>query len=80
VLQLCARVAAAGNRNAATDACVGALLAHAGLQGAVLNVRTNLSDIHDTAFANLAEVTVAEALVAGRQLLLQTLHAAGQAL
>lgn len=77
VLQLTARAAAAGNRNAATDACVGALLAHAGLQGAALNVRVNLTDLHDTVFVTRCEAAIAEHLARGQQLLQETLQAAG---
>jgi len=42
VLDLAERIAPIGNRNAASDAGVAALLAAAGLRGAVLNVRINL--------------------------------------
>jgi methenyltetrahydrofolate cyclohydrolase len=42
VLELAERIAPIGNRNAVSDAGVAALLAAAGLRGAVLNVRINL--------------------------------------
>jgi len=42
VLDLAGRIAPIGNRNAVSDAGVAALLAAAGLRGAVLNVRINL--------------------------------------
>jgi glutamate formiminotransferase/formiminotetrahydrofolate cyclodeaminase len=42
VLDLAERIAPVGNRNAVSDAGVAALLAAAGLRGAVLNVRINL--------------------------------------
>jgi glutamate formiminotransferase/formiminotetrahydrofolate cyclodeaminase len=42
VLDLAERIAPIGNRNAVSDAGVAALLAAAGLRGAVLNVRINL--------------------------------------
>jgi formiminotetrahydrofolate cyclodeaminase len=42
VLDLAARIASIGNRNAVSDAGVAALLAAAGLRGALLNVRINL--------------------------------------
>ncbi len=77
VLQLTVRVAAAGNRNAATDACVGALLAYAGLQGAALNARVNLADLQDVAFVAHCEEKIAEYLAGGQQLMQETLRAAG---
>ena len=42
VLDLAERIAPIGNRRAVSDAGVAALLAAAGLRGAVLNVRINL--------------------------------------
>ena len=39
-----------GNQNAITDSGVGALLAHSGLKGAVLNVKVNLKYIDDEDF------------------------------
>jgi formiminotetrahydrofolate cyclodeaminase len=42
VLDLAERIAPIGNRNATSDAGVAALLAAAGLRGAILNVRINL--------------------------------------
>lgn len=78
VLQLAERAAALGNPNARTDACVAALLAHAGLQGASLNVRVNLTDIEDATF--VAEVTTAveASLEEASALLERTLRQAGQ--
>lgn len=46
-LEACATAAALGNRNSASDAGVGALLCRAALEGALLNVRTNLSTLED---------------------------------
>lgn len=59
VLDLARLVAEKGNQNAASDAGVGALMAEAGLRGAVLNVSTNLAAIKDDAFvrAHRARVT-----------------------
>ena len=51
VLALAGQVAARGNRNAASDAAVAALLAHAGLLGAVRNVRINLGSLQDATFS-----------------------------
>ncbi len=62
-IRLCERAAAKGNRNSASDAGVGALMARAGVEGAALNVRINLGAITDAAFvADLA--AKAAALVA----------------
>lgn len=62
VLRLAEQAVASGNRNASTDGAVGALLAHAGLRGAVLNVRVNLGGIEDTAFVAASEDAAASAL------------------
>lgn len=43
-------VAHKGNRNAVTDACVAMMAARTCVLGALLNVRINLSSIHDEAF------------------------------
>lgn len=52
----CQTAASLGNRNSASDAAVGALMAFAGIEGAALNVRTNLPSISDeTLRAALAE-------------------------
>ena len=58
-IELTAEAAATGNRNSASDAGVGALLARAGVESAVLNVRINLPSVRDGAFKNgcLAEIT-----------------------
>ena len=50
-LKACLIAVTAGNRNSVSDGAVGALMAHAGLKGAVLNVRTNLASIPNDAFA-----------------------------
>ncbi|MBI5032286.1 MAG: cyclodeaminase/cyclohydrolase family protein [Chloroflexi bacterium] len=50
VLELARVVAAKGNKNAASDGGVGALMAEAGLRGAALNVSINLSAITDQDF------------------------------
>ncbi len=76
LLDLAGRVAARGNPNAASDAAVAALLAHAGLQGAVRNVRINLNGIGEAAFCAAAEAAVAQALQAAGPLLADALAAA----
>ncbi len=76
VLALAGQVAARGNRNAASDAAVAALLAHAGLIGAVRNVRINLGTLQDEAFRAHAENRVAMLLEAGDAALERVLAAA----
>jgi glutamate formiminotransferase / formiminotetrahydrofolate cyclodeaminase len=49
--QLC-EVAEIGNPNSASDVGVGALMAYAGFEGAVLNVKINLPSIKDDKFKN----------------------------
>ncbi len=49
-LQLCLRAAKVGNKNVMSDAGVGALMAFAGLQGAIYNVRINLPHTKDPDF------------------------------
>jgi formiminotetrahydrofolate cyclodeaminase len=44
-----------GNRNSVTDAAVAGLVAYAGLQGALLNVRINLGSIKDGEYVNSAK-------------------------
>jgi glutamate formiminotransferase/formiminotetrahydrofolate cyclodeaminase len=57
-LELAEEAAVTGNRNSASDAGVGALLAKAGLDAAILNVRINLPSVREGKFkiASLAEV------------------------
>ncbi len=52
VLKLCQSVAAKGNPNALSDAGVGALMAFAGLQGALFNVKINLASLKDKRFVS----------------------------
>lgn len=49
-IRLCIGAAQKGNLNSASDAGVGALLAHAAVEGAVLNVLINLGSLTDAAF------------------------------
>lgn len=55
VLEICARAVRDGNPNAVTDGGVGGLLAHAALEGSILNVRVNLSGLHDRTYAGSME-------------------------
>jgi formiminotetrahydrofolate cyclodeaminase len=43
-------VAKTGNQNAVTDACVAMMCARTAVLGALLNVKINLSSIHDKEF------------------------------
>jgi len=74
-LELAEQAAVTGNRNSASDAGVGALLAKAGLDAAILNVRINLPSVRDGAFksATLAEIPNLQSKSASR--LAQTLAA-----
>ncbi len=76
VLELAAHAAAHGNRNAAGDAAVAALLAHAGLRGALCNVRINLGGLRDDEFCLSAGIRAAELLAAGDAALARALAAA----
>ncbi|MGH7452811.1 MAG: cyclodeaminase/cyclohydrolase family protein, partial [bacterium] len=51
-LDLCLVAAKAGNTAMMSDAGVGALVAHAGVKGAVYNVRINLPHIKDKIFSD----------------------------
>ncbi len=55
VLNIAALAAEHGNPNAASDAAVAGLLAHAGMLGAARNVRINLQQIKDAPFCGAAE-------------------------
>jgi len=52
VLEQAATIARIGNRNSITDAGSAALMAHAALHAALLNVKINLSGIRDRAFVD----------------------------
>ena len=62
-LELAEQAAVNGNRNSASDAGVGALLAKAGLDAAILNVRINLPSVREGTFksASLAEIAELQA-------------------
>jgi glutamate formiminotransferase/formiminotetrahydrofolate cyclodeaminase len=66
-LELSEQAAVTGNRNSASDAGVGALLAKAGLDAAILNVRINLPSVREGKFkaATLAEVAELQAKSTG---------------
>lgn len=50
VLKLSGEILSIGNANAASDAAVAGLMAHAGLKGALYNVKINLLGIKDSGF------------------------------
>ncbi|MBI4787561.1 MAG: cyclodeaminase/cyclohydrolase family protein [Chloroflexi bacterium] len=60
LIELARPIASHGNKNAASDAGVGALMAEAGLRGAALNVTTNLVSINDQAFVSTRRARVAQ--------------------
>jgi methenyltetrahydrofolate cyclohydrolase len=65
LIELAATGAALGNRNAASDAAVAALLADAGLRGALLNVRTNVRHVRDHLFVAAVEARLTHLRNAG---------------
>ncbi|HWQ29642.1 MAG TPA: cyclodeaminase/cyclohydrolase family protein [Negativicutes bacterium] len=66
-------IAKYGNKNAVSDAGVGALLALSGLEGAVLNVNINLPGISDEAVRKEAAEKCSSLLTEGRKLQGETL-------
>lgn len=67
VLELARPVAEKGNKNAASDGGVGALMAEAGLRGAALNVSINLGAITDELFVRRHRERVQKLLVEADQ-------------
>jgi glutamate formiminotransferase/formiminotetrahydrofolate cyclodeaminase len=59
-LELAEQAAVSGNRNSASDAGVGALLAKAGLDAALLNVRINLPSVREGKFKTATVAEIAE--------------------
>lgn len=57
-----------GNKNCISDIGVGALLAHAGLEGALLNVLINLSSIKDESYTEEIKHSVNNLLTEGNRL------------
>lgn len=68
VLDLTRVVAEKGNKNAASDGGVGALMAEAGLRGAAFNVSINLGSIKDKAYVSEHRARVAELVARADQL------------
>ncbi len=68
VMELASTGVKEGNPNCITDGGVAVLLAHAGLQGAAMNVRINLSSIKDDRFCDDARKKSAELLARGNSI------------
>lgn len=68
VLRAAATLPGAFNGNAMSDFGVAALLAHAGLEGAVMNIRINLPAIKDHAFVEAVEAETAALMEEGTQI------------
>jgi glutamate formiminotransferase/formiminotetrahydrofolate cyclodeaminase len=67
VLDLCQAAANIGNQAVMSDAGVGALMAYAGVQGAIHNVRINLPHTHDEAFTEEMQATLDDLLSGARK-------------
>jgi formiminotetrahydrofolate cyclodeaminase len=78
VLNLAVSAVSRGNRNAASDAAVGALLAHAGLRGAVVNVCVNLRGLTSDDFCEYSCTRLSELLDSGEKALEQAVSGAGE--
>lgn len=76
ILEMSATAAAHGNKNAASDAGAGALMAEAGLRAALLNVEINLGLIQDEHFVSTMRDAVEPLrhIAAKRQTILDTVQ------
>ncbi len=74
VLELARPVAEKGNKNAASDAAVGALMAESGLRGAAFNVSINLAAIRDQDYVKAHHARAAELVARGGQAKAQILR------
>ena len=68
ILDLAQSVASHGNKNAASDAAVGALMAEAGLRGAAFNVSINLGSIKDETYSNQKRARIAQLVARAAQI------------
>jgi len=68
VLDLCQAAAQVGNQAVMSDAGVGALMAYAGVQGAIHNVRINLPHTRDEAFIDEMQSTLGTLLAESRSI------------
>jgi formiminotetrahydrofolate cyclodeaminase len=78
VLRLAGDSASLGIASTASDAAVAALLAHAGLRGAALNVAVNLDNIRDQEFVAHADAALEEVLQTAEPLLAAALAPVGR--
>jgi glutamate formiminotransferase/formiminotetrahydrofolate cyclodeaminase len=62
VLDICQAAADLGNQAVMSDAGVGAMMAYAGVQGAIHNVRINLPHTRDEVFINTMQTTLGDML------------------
>jgi formiminotetrahydrofolate cyclodeaminase len=67
VMELTRPIAEKGNKNAASDGGVGALIAEAGLRGATFNVLINLGSIDDAEFVNTHRTRARQLLTQAEQ-------------
>ena len=67
VLDLCQAAAGIGNQAVMSDAGVGALMAYAGVQGAIHNVRINLPNTKDPAFIEEMEENLGDLLSSSKE-------------
>ena len=78
LLDLAIQAALQSNRNAASDVAVAALLAHAGLQAALLNVRANLKSIEEESDRSAWHVRTEQLITAGERSFAEAMVAAQQ--
>ena len=68
VLELCREAAAVGNEAVMSDAGVGALMAYAGVQGAIQNVRINLPHTKDPELIGCLQAELGELLAESKEI------------
>ncbi|SMC79385.1 cyclodeaminase/cyclohydrolase family protein [Sporomusa malonica] len=78
ILAMAGRVLTIGNANAASDAAVAGLMAHAGLHGALYNVKINLGSIKDETFVITTQAKIETIVGQDRELHEQLLAAASR--
>lgn len=78
ILNMARRVLTIGNANAASDAAVAGLMAHAGLHGALYNVKINLASIKEEAFITSTQAKIQTIIAEDQALHEQLLKTAGK--